>query len=112
MIKSRYALYAKLLNATLDALKRRFEPWPKWLIKCNVAFNFSDDFSNKERETAFGDLLDCPFRPTPLSSEEKDRLSAEFITMCLNASTIASSRVEIRGSVTIELEPLFDTGVS
>ena len=51
-------------------------------------------FSNKERETAFGDLLDCPFGPTPLSSEEKDRLSAEFITMCLNASTIASDLSE------------------
>ena len=99
LIKSRYALYAKLLDAILDALKRRFEPWPKWLVKCNVAFNFSDDFSNKERETAFGDLLDCPFGPTPLSSEEKDRLSAEFITMCLNASAIAcelSERLKIK----------------
>ena len=49
LIKSRYALYAKLLNATLDALKRRFEPWPKWLIKCNVAFNFSDVFFQTKR---------------------------------------------------------------
>ena len=46
-------------------------------------------FSNKE-----SDLLDCPFGSTPHSSEEIDRLSAEFITMCLNASTIASDLSE------------------
>ena len=34
--------------------------------------------------------MDCQAGPSPLLTEEKNRLSAEYITLCINAETIAS----------------------
>ena len=90
LIKSRYPKYTKYIQDVLDSIRRRFEPWPKWLICCEEAFNFGNDLEQQERKEAFQKLMECQAGPNPLLTEEKKRLSAEYVTLCINAETVTS----------------------
>ena len=88
LVKSRYPKYAKYLNDILDALTRRFEPWPQWRINCQKAFDFKNGLVIQERKAAVDSLMDCKSGPDPLLEEYRKRLSSEYITMCLNADEV------------------------
>ena len=36
MVTNRYSKYARYLEDILESFKRRFEPWPNWLLHCMV----------------------------------------------------------------------------
>ena len=88
LVKSRYTKYAKYLHDILDSLTRRFEPWPQWLINCEKAFDLKNGLVIQERKVAFDRLMDCKSGPDPLLQEYRKRLSAEYITLCLNADEV------------------------
>ena len=86
-----FSLYSKMTESfVLDSIRRRFEPWPKWLICCEEAFNFGNDLEQQERKEAFQKLMECQAGPNPLLTEEKKRLSAEYVTLRINAQTVTS----------------------
>ena len=60
-------------------LEKRFEPWPTWIQLCENAFNFKNDIEQEERKLHFSQLLELPHGINPLSTEEKERLVAEYI---------------------------------
>ena len=78
---------AHMLDISYKTLKR-------WISE-------SEDSSEDKRETRG--------RPLTLDSFDKDLIGRAIVKMMTDNEY---SRVEIRGSVTIELEPLFDTGFS
>ena len=71
LVKSRYPKYTKYIQDVLDSIQRRFEPWPKWLIHCEEAFNFGNELEQQEREKAFQSLMDGQAGLSPLLTEEK-----------------------------------------
>ena len=72
----------------MSSMQRRFEPWPSWVKCCNEAFNFNNNYTHEERKAALRRLMDILSGPTPLLSEEKERIAAEFVTLVLNAADI------------------------
>ena len=44
----------------------------------------------QERKEAFQKLMECQAGPNPLLTEEKKRLSAEYVTLRINAQTVTS----------------------
>ena len=63
---------------------RRFDP------KGNSTFNFGNDLEQQERKEAFKKFMECQAGPNPLLTEEKKRLSAEYVTLRINAQTVTS----------------------
>ena len=97
LVKSRYTHYAKLLEDIISSIQRRFEPWPRWLLCCEEAFNFSNGLVLSERTSSLVTLMSLPSGPNPLLEDEKARLSAEFVTLFLNADHTASEYEEKHG---------------
>ena len=70
-------------------MKKRFEPRPEWLLHCDNVLNFKKELTLQDRETALKELMSCPFGPSTLVSNEKDQISAEYLTFSLNAEKAA-----------------------
>ena len=85
LVWGRFPHYAEYLTQLLNSLKNRYEPWPEWLLCCDKSCNFEKELTIAERETALKKLMNCPFGPLPLISDEKNRILAEYRTFCLNA---------------------------
>ena len=88
LVKDKYTQWHTYIDRLLCELKTRFEPWPEWLLKCNIAFNFDCIATDDDRRSALKTLMDCPTGPHPLVQEEKDRILSEYVTFALNAERV------------------------
>ena len=91
MVHSRYSHYANYLGELLASLKQRFEPWKNWVCLSDDVFNFANELTMAERQASLKSLMECPFGPTPYVQEEKNRISAEYVTFQLNAERATNS---------------------
>ena len=70
--------YIELLTSKL---KCRFTPWPIWVTLTNDCFNFASQKNDEQQLKSLELLLEQPSGPVPLTVQEKERITAEYVTL-------------------------------
>jgi hypothetical protein len=87
-------MFAKFLADYVKELEKYFVPWPEWLRLTEVIFIFDNDTDDSFidrlhfRLSNLDDLMKLPFRPEPLSQEEKTILREQYRTLFIAADEI------------------------
>ena len=65
-------------------LGKSFDPWPTQIQLCENALNFKNDIEQKEQKLHFSQPLELLHGINPLSTDENERLVAEYTTLLLH----------------------------
>ena len=81
LIDKSFESYSNYIELLISNLQCRFTPWPVWVTLANDCFNFSFQKDSKDQQNSLELLLEQPSGPVPLTTQEKERIKAEYVTL-------------------------------